>query len=245
MDNQLINQIKKHIDENTVPVQSGRKCIDGRYLSTEFSGAIARPGGDFGYVMALLDVNFEKGLGLTSEEIADKVYNTISQISRPYHIHTDEHALHDPSLLIGCGHIVKSTLDSEYANYFSSAYNSAPEDVKKVLSVTEKHLSEDKIDILVLKGEHKEKGVLIVTGTKKTVNQCNGKEMYFVYDKTRDDAFIDQLVNELGIEGLTAEDLKRSSDKQLNATLELLAKDLPKFIVNVDEELQISPAGIV
>src|SRR5918999_5790834 len=80
----------RHARQNVVPVAAGRRCIDGRYEPGQGSGMIARPGADFGYVMALLAVNHAKGLGLTPTQVVDAVYDAVVREGDRFRLHTDQ-----------------------------------------------------------------------------------------------------------------------------------------------------------
>jgi hypothetical protein len=84
-----------------------------------------------------------------------------------------------------------------------------------------------------LDGDHHEQGVLLIESTDYTVNAMDAakKSMYFIYDKTRDEDFMRKLVKAMDLPGVTIEDMKEESDKQLEATLHLLAKGLPLYHV--------------
>ncbi|HRN96283.1 MAG TPA: hypothetical protein PLD54_02460, partial [Candidatus Levybacteria bacterium] len=60
-----IHTVTDFVSANIIPTKNGRKCVDGRYENDEYSGMIARPGADFGYVMAMIGYNNEQKLGLS------------------------------------------------------------------------------------------------------------------------------------------------------------------------------------
>ena len=90
-----------------------------------------------------------------------------------------------------------------------------------------------------LDGEHAERGVLVITGTKTTVNPSDGQAMFFIHDKTRDEQFMKTLVEKMKIPGLSVKGLIEAANNQLGATLNNLASGLPKFTINVDSELTV------
>lgn len=234
-----VEDVKAHVKANTVSVRDGRKCVDGRYGKDMDTGMIARPGGDFGYVLTLLALNRKHNLGLTPEQCFDRVYDTVTKNSGLFYMHTDEHSEHDKEhdkghehLHIGCGHVAKSS-DA----HLCAMYDVSAEDVQRVLAyVHEKQKSNSQIHNTVLAGAHAEEGVLVVTGTEKTVDPRDTR-MFFVYDKTRDNQYMETvLFPALSLNGITLEDFKAASDVQLNATLKLLAEGKPLFEVNADKE---------
>lgn len=225
-----------YVKKNTVHAKEGRKCVDGRYTSSTAKGMIARAGGDCGYVMALMAINKKKKLGLTPEQCFNEVYRVIQQkMHEPFCVHTDHHV--DPDLedheehvhktVIGCGHLSKAA-----SQKFLERYDVANSDVKKIIAYV-RNLAEinKNIDMVNLDGDHKEQGVLLVESDDYTVNACDGNKMYFIYDKKRDDDFMRKLVKLMDLPGVSFEDMKEESDKQLQATLHLLAKGLPLYQV--------------
>lgn len=241
-----VTTVEKFVQENLVPTKVGRRCVDGRYESdSEESGTTARPGGDFGYVMALLAQNDSLGLGLTPEESAEKIYLAVTSDGTDFSMHTDHHASfpnqEGETSAIGCGHIAKALNPTT-----NSGYEASSEDVQRALNqIRGKVLVRGRIHLAVLEGEHAEKGVLIVTGTKVTVNPSNGESMYFVYDQTRDHEYMKDLVARMNIPGLTAEEFIEASNQQLGATLKNLASGLPQFLINADSGISVQSAGRV
>ena len=225
-----------YVKANTVPAHEGRKCVDGRYPANTASGMLARAGGDCGYVMALLAINKKKKLGLTPEQCLNAVYKVICQkLHGAFCMHTDHHV--DPEqdglndkmhqTLIGCGHLAKAT-----KQLLREPYDVDNNDVKRIIAYA-KNLSEvsDHVEMVNLDGDHKEEGVLLIEGDKYTVNASDDTKQYFIYDKTRDDAFMKKLVDAMALPDVTFEDMLAESDAQLNATLHNLAKGLPLYKV--------------
>lgn len=221
-----------YVTASSIPASEGRKCVDGRYLPGQASGMIARPGGDGGYVMALMAVNHIKKLGLTPEQCFNAVYKVVSH-NKGFCIHTDQHV--DPESmtdyrLIGCGHLAMAA-----TKHFSNAYDLQSKEMQELIiyarSVGE---IEKKVHLVTLSGDHQEQGVLLVNSKDYTVLTDNPKlqQMYFVYDAWRDNEFLKKLVKEMHIPGLTFADMKHESALQLQATLHNLAKGLPQYTVS-------------
>jgi hypothetical protein len=230
-----LEQTIAYISDNIIRAHDGRKCVDGRYLPTQASGMIARPGGDVGYVMALLAVNKKKGLDLTPEQCFNAVYKVVSK-SKGFCLHTDHNSDPDSHThigLIGCGHLAKAATKG-----LAKDYDVDSEDMRRVVEYS-RNLAEinNAVHMINLEGQHQEKGVLVIQSSNYTVNADNPKlgRMYFIYDKSRDEAFMQQLSEEMKIEGITPEELYREmrleSDVQLRATLHNLAKGLPVYTV--------------
>ena len=148
--------------------------------------------------MAVLKVNKEKNLGLTPQQCVDAVHKAVTQNGGKFFMHTDEHAEHTGPHTIGCGHIAGSLDDTAIAE--ALAY------------LLQKN---DSIYMTRLKGEHPKRAVLKILGIRKTVNNRG----MFVYDVERDQQFIRQLVKQMNIKNLMAEDLQKAADEQTEVTL--------------------------
>lgn len=214
---------------NIVDTKEGRRCIDGRYSagSTDV-GMIARPGADFGYVMVLLVLNRKLNTGMTPGQCFDAVYQIVTANKGKFYMHTDQHE----GSIIGCGHIAKSA-DPNLA----PSYGVNPQDIAEALKYAKNKLQNaGNIRMANLEGSHIEQGVFRVLGTARTIKPQNAT-MYFVYDKTRDDIFIETvLVPGFNIPGINASEFKEVSDQQLAATMQNLAEGKPVFDVNVDNK---------
>lgn len=92
------------------------------------------------------------------------------------------------------------------------------------------------IVVVTLKGEHKERGVLVVMGKQYTIRSFDPEQdsMYFVFNKTLAEERKRKIVKAMGIDGSTYQDLGNIYEKQLSVTLGLLAGGLPIFEVNAD-----------
>lgn len=239
---EALERAAKHIEGNIIPAVPGRKCVDGRYELN--SGEIARAGGDMGYVEVLLALNSQKGLGLTPEDCFDMVYDYSVRGGGAFYMHTDRHAdpldsagnPHGERPLIGCGHAGKAA-DPEFA----SLYQVDPKEVEEVIRYArDRKAAGDLVEIAPLEGEHKEQGTIIVNSDHYSVNaQARvGESMYFIYDKARDDRYIEGLVGWLNRErelDITEEDFRTVSDLQTNATLHVLAQGTPIIQVGISE----------
>lgn len=231
---QETEKIEAYINRSIVEAKVGRKCVDGRYLPDQATGMIARPGGDGGYVMALMAVSRKKKLGLTPEQCFNAVYKIVEKDSG-FCMHTDRQT--DPGGpthrgLIGCGHMAKAAM-----RQFGEDYDVNSADVEKVVNYARNlHEITHRVHIVNLTGDHKEQGVLIVNSDKYTVLADNPKlnQMYFIYDEQRDTMFIKHLVDELAFDDVTYDDMKAESDLQLHATLQILAANLPIYTVSFD-----------
>src|SRR5205807_1329340 len=98
-------------------------------------------------------------------------------------------------MTIGCGHIAKAADPNNAAEYGVN-----PKDVQWALVYLRLKLEgRDYYKMVELQGKHKEHGVLVVTGKKYTVNHFDPDtgEMFFVYDKARDEDFSKRLFERL------------------------------------------------
>lgn len=226
-----LNVVKDFVIKNRVPAKKGAICVDGRY-SPKYSGMMARPGGNFRGIMTLLALR--KKHKLTVGQVVDQAVEAVEKMGITFNMHTDRHANPDDLTSIGCGHIAKAA-NPETA----TMYGVKGDDIKQALIYLRIKLEGKKYYNMVnLKGEHEEKGVLVITGSKKTVNHFDPKtkEMYFVFDKIRDEEYTKKLWKNLKIKNIKYEEFKKISDTQLNATLKNLAKGLPVYEVNADKK---------
>lgn len=229
---QDIQQVIDFVKRNRVKAKEGFICVDGRYHLADHAGMIARPGGNFRGIMALLALKDK--LHLTTGRIVDKAVDAVESMGITFNMHTDEHEEKDRLSSIGCGHIAKAE-DPKTA----PLYKVNPRDVRQALVYLKIKLEGRKYyKLAALEGEHKEQGVLVITGTKYTVKHSDKAEsqMYFVYDKTRDEEYTHKLWEKLNIPGLSWKSFSEMNELQLNATLKLLAKNLPIYEVNLDNK---------
>ena len=246
MSNQKTNvdDVVSFVTANKVPSRKGFICVDGRYCDKEFAGMMARPGGNFRGIMVLLALR-EK-LNLTVGRIIDRAVEAVEEMGIPFSIHTDDHHHSTDLADIGCGHIALAE-NPEHAKEYRVNHT----DVHNALVYLRIKLEGRKYyHVQELDGSHKEQGVLVITGTKNTVNHWDTKrkEMYFVYDKARDEAYLQVLFDHFKDQfpKLTFSEFKEISDLQLNATLHNLAKGLPVFEVNLDsKEPEVQQVGTV
>jgi hypothetical protein len=241
-----MEEIESYIKASTVTAKAGRKCVDGRYLPDQATGMIARPGGDGGYVMALMAVSKKKKLGLTPEQCFNAIYKAVEK-DNGFCMHTDHDSDPDGAThkgLIGCGHMAKAA-----TRRFCQDYDVNCNDVEKVINYA-RNINEisHRVNMVNLAGAHQEQGVLIIDSDEYSVLADNPelKRMYFVYDEQRDNAFIKNLVKEIAIEGVTFEEMKEESDLQLQATLQILAVNLPIYRVTFEKgQSKVTFAGRV
>ncbi|MGE5042240.1 MAG: hypothetical protein ACM3IJ_05060 [Candidatus Levyibacteriota bacterium] len=228
--------------ENVRPVVEGRMCGDGRY--TESDGNFARFGADAGYVLGLLALNRSHDLGLTPVQIVNAV---VKNSEGKFSFHTDEKAEQkametEEHHHIGCGHLAKAALP-EYA----SQYGVEPEDVKTAISYMRYFaaIHPEKVEMIVLRGEHAEKGVLINVGSKNKVEHGNRfADQWFVVNPGHDEDYavglFDKMRKELPVleeKEISPSEFMATLSKQTIRTAEILAAGLPVFEVDVDHPI--------
>lgn len=236
-DNINLSETIKYINKNIVTAQKGRKCVDGRYLPTQSNGMIARPGGDCGYVMALLAVSKQKALELTPEQCFNAIYKAIENQHSHFYMHTDRKTDPDNNThkgLIGCGHLAMAATKN-----LCSKYDVTGQDIAKLVNYA-RNLSQinNHLEMINLEGEHMESGVLIINSKHYSINSEDPKlkKMYFIYDEERDNEFLKKLVEKMAIPEVTFADMKKESDLQLQTTLQILAGGLPIYSIKFKDQ---------
>lgn len=240
MDDADIKEVTKYVKENRVKARKGFVCVDGRYKpNDDTSGMLARPGGNFRGIMVLLALKDQ--LNMTVGRIVDRAVDAVEEMGITFNMHTDEHEDPDDLASIGCGHIAKAANPQT-----APTYKVDPMDIKKALIYLKIKLEGKKYYKMVkLAGQHAEKGVLVISGKKYTVNHSDERSspsdkngsMYFVFDKARDDKYLKKLYDHLNVSNkLSYKKFQEYSDLQLKATLNNLAKGLPIYRINVDGE---------
>lgn len=246
MDTQELNATKEEqapeavhqfVKENLIPGSEGRKCIDGRYDDSQGLGMIARPGGDFGYVMTLLALQNKHNYDTFPIKNAfDMVHKVVTANGGKFYMHSDEHAGEGH---IGCGHAAHAA--SENTDLLYGVHNVQ---ARQALSRA-REITQSGGNTMVwenLRGDHKEEGLLIIEDSTKTVRSqgLNGG-MYFVYDQMRDEEYIKSqlippLVQQMGLNDTARKQFEDEflnvAKLQMNATLHLLAKDKPQYEVS-------------
>jgi hypothetical protein len=137
---------------------------------------------------------------------------------------------------IGCLHIAAAVDSVSAAVYFPPSYPAPADDVRAALDrVAGRVAAGDPIQVVTLGRRRRENGVLVVVGTRRTIQPATPRTAYYVYDQARDEAFIaESLVPRLGIPGLTAEGVSAAARMQLGTSLRLVAPGQPVFLVDAD-----------
>jgi hypothetical protein len=174
-------------------------------------------------VMASLE---EKTVAFSPKEIFLKTKPALLEVigkEIKLQAHTDDHKQ------IGCGH-VEQAASGEYEKLYRIKG-------KDVLSIWEEARKDKSINWIILKGGHKEKGILFIESEDFTVHSQDKKqkEMYFVIDVLRTNELLTKFAQKVNIKGVKAEDIIKNYWEQAKATSLILAKGLLQFEVKIDK----------
>lgn len=270
-------EINHLIRKNRIPVFEDNwflsRCIDGRYeiktngqsdrqeKKTKFLEPLAKPGADLGDLMMVFSANFQYHLGLKREEIFQAFLKTIDGWQN-FRFHTDNHFLNpkikslNPSGIsnsqapinnfFGCGHFREVVKDPE-------AYGLINQDIEAIYQFIKQGLA-NKTQLEILRGDHKENGVLIVKSDNFSVapQAVIGEELFmiFVYHKSLDDKRRKKLVKNIILtvgsnnsfdEDYLYQSFSQVADDHFLETINRLAPDLPVYevIFNNENEFEI------
>jgi hypothetical protein len=220
---------------------TGTVCGDGR-MEPEFGDLIHMLGGDEGLAMAILGACnvHEPPIKISPEELIARLSASLRDIrgeDKPFGMHSDEHAEHDGG--IGCGHVARAAKgEAKHKNITAKNVEDLHNQV-----IAGEH------EKIVLPGKHEEQAVLLVYGRDWTVRSRDDElgQMYFVVDMDRAMDLIEQVVQGLGIEGLTVEAVKEQFECQMNETIKVLAggKDIFNIHFHPSGDFEINHAGVV
>ena len=227
---------RSFVEKNMIPAHNSRCCIDGRYPHGDVP-ACARPGGDPGYFMEILAGLRKIGFNLNSQNAQAVLDTIIDTLGGPTKIdwHTDEHS---NGVAGGCKHIANARNNpNDYGLTGGDA---------ELIEQTLLRLKSQGGNEIVLKGEHKERAVLILNSRDLSINhQGEDGDQVFVYHKAIDQEQRDILVQAVSARfGLDNAELleatNTASANQLEATADVVAKNLPRYIASrVDGELMV------
>lgn len=245
--------VEKFAKENRVAASNEVGCVDGRYKNDQSPGKLSRPGGHYGYILSLLatlnmdNLTRTKSMykNLAPEQIVDLVHEAVTANGEKFYMHTDEH---DDGRHVGCGHASKPIDHSGMYGLLDA--ESANRALKRIREITDSESSQNDKTIIweTLQGPHAEEGVIVNQGMHYTLKPTDGNNMFFVYDAQRDKEYmgrflLPKIADKLKISGIKRIDFVQEfinySELQTEATLELLAANLPRFTTNMDEQ---SPA---
>lgn len=234
--------VERHIQAGVVAARGGRRCIDGRYLpASPDSGRLARPGADFGCVLALLATNRGLGLGWSVEACARRVFEAVVKTNGVFSMHSAAAGPGNGRVahcgLEGCRHIALST--------------TAPDDFE--LDAAEVRRAYDfvttdagfaaQLYMAVLGGENRESAVLVVQDRERSFEprDADGRT-YFVYDRARDEDFTAALARRMALSPDAAPAFRQAARRQALTTLRALARRVPVFVVRGQSAERWQPA---
>lgn len=234
-------QARNFVTSNMVPVTAlnyGSRCIDdrklvaGQPLVEERIPVVSKPGGDMGDLLLTLGVSNELKLGLSSYEAYGVLIEAVGGVDK-IKWHTDTTAEQKQAGVgMGCGHI-KTATDNPHS------YGLTQQQIQDVRFIMADALNNGAKQT-VIDGNHAAKAVIVVDSPDYGVIPGDG-EQAFIYHKALHRKQLDRLAEVL-VDYLHAKDQKadysivrRAFDKvlqrQLAATVEALAKDLPQHVV--------------
>ncbi len=183
-------------------------------------------GAHLGVCIAVMASLGEKKIAFSSKEILLKTkLALLSTTGKEIKLqaHTDDHKQ------IGCGHIEQAA-SGKYEDLYKVKG-------KDVLTIWEQAEKDDSINWIILKGGHKEKGILFIESADFTIHSQNKKqeEMYFVIDVLRTNELLTKFSKKIDIKGVKAGDIIKNYWEQAKATSLILAKGLPQFEVKIDK----------
>lgn len=247
MSRMLLNQeqISKLILANKYPVDEKNhflsRCIDGRYSNEKNLPALAIPGADAGELALILATANVCGLEIDRRKAFQSLINTVGGVKN-LRFHTDSHA--DSKVICGgCGYVREIKADPQ-------AFNLLKEDIDFILQQAEEAKKKGAQEVLLL-GNHEEGAVLTVRGpyglyTQDHNNGVNVSQVFVFHDSlvsSRHRVLAKNLIQEKAIKTLTAEDqdylftiLSETTEDHLFEIAKRLAKDLPLYAVNFDQD---------
>jgi hypothetical protein len=207
----------------------GWRCVDGRVVGPDHR--YAAPGGTLGFLFAVL-AGVEAWAKQTQRPLPDfdLVQKAVSTVFPVMTYHTDDHT-HDSLPCAGCGHCAGALAEPE--RYGIDKY------------VLQLRLEIDRFGLKteILTGVHSESAVFIVpVGVALPGTGSNGVQV-FVFHKA---AWVDVLaiLSRVLAEGLSVDSdelyqcIQKSAQRQLDVTLDRLAKGLPVYVVRDDGTLE-------
>jgi hypothetical protein len=253
-----LNQINDLVLDNRYKVNEKSRfisrCIDGRYQNDENLPALAFPGAEAGE-LALILATARAFAFKVNPELAYKSLVEVVGGEKNLHFHTDNH--HD-GIIAGCGHITQETKTPQ-------DYNLTEDEINFVKEKSKQAIKNGAIEI-ILEGDHKEAAVVYISGDygvypQGVVETDGGSEIpaqIFIYHQTlvneRHRELAKKLIENKAVvlpegtgEEYLYEALSDTSDTHLLETLKRLAKGLPIYQVNFEDDggFKIEEMGMV
>ncbi len=241
-------------DSGCVDPRKSRKSNDGKihgdasifiHRTIHEHKALRSPGASLGYVMILLAAKPD----LSVEQAVDLVNKFENIRGRKFTYHQDTHNKKglDGGHGLGCGHVDKAIKNPQL-------YGLTKDKVERMVKYVGQKINKEEMtaNVPVLEGDHQESGVLVIITDKnnpKTVVPIDDKgNEYFRYDKTLHEEELKRLANfacQNRIK-LTGHELLESANKQIEATLGLLAEGKPISLIDLTgDEAKVTSMGKV
>ncbi len=242
-----LDQVTQFVNQNKfliTPANLQSRCVDGRSPENENPDripAIAKPGGDVGEVITTFGALNKLGQKLPEQEVLDSVVEAVGGLAN-FKFHTDIHAEEkNAGTGLGCGHIRETVLDPY-------DYELTPEQTAFIKGILP-DLLEKGAKQVVLTGDHEEEAVLVIDskyfGVRPNGLLGNERVQVFSYQAPLHAEQLDKLSEilskKLRATGQEVDEvlLRKTLDEvfkiQLDETLDRLAKDKPRFVVQIDE----------
>lgn len=223
----------RKVDE-PLPVMDARswRCVDGRY---DEGDSYAGPGAALGAVLALY-AGLERVAQANGGQVpsTEQVYAMSEEaLGGSLSGHTDDHQADDAWPCAGCGHCAGALRAPENFGITASA-----DGIRQAVE------ADDKMRITKLTGEHQEAAVLLL-GNNVQMPGRQGDKSAFVFHAEAWNQLLAGLAEAAADKfGVDREQLlaavNEAAAKQLQITLDKLAKGLPMFSVVVDEDGEIA-----
>ncbi len=222
------------------------RCVDGRYNGEAASAARSMPGGDAGMLMvgiaAIRDLKNESLLPRERVRVDKALKDLLKSHGVKFAMHTDDHHEddgHNPAC--GCGHCNNAFADP-------SSYGLGPRDTLHIQTKLSELDEDDKAELTELEGQHDERAVIVVRGNWGVLSKAHvqGEERQaFVLQQDFQDAALDEFAQRLAVkfdldEETVRQKVREVAAKQLLETLGRIAKGVPIFEVEIDDEGEVA-----
>jgi hypothetical protein len=211
------------------------RCIDDRDNQPVDEFPVAFPGSSAGIIVAALaagralekEGKFRAMSPSQMAKIAEKVLGGST-------IHTDEKGEHDPCACAGCGHIMLALRNPKVYGLTEADVRFLKEEYIPSVAETYKKKGEKPE---VYEGSHAAHGVVIIDDEKLGLPAQSGGTQVYVFNRALQRKVLGEIAKEIAAShpNISEKDavkvMNEAADKQTGATVEHLAKDLPKFRV--------------
>lgn len=197
-------------------------------MSGHESGGVALPGASFGYSMILAAAYPELSTEAAVHLIAEWEYRR----GGAYSFHTDEHPHEKVEQGIGCGF-----MDSASKEENEKLFGIEAAKVRKMREFGTRFVQHTgfKGEASMLEGDHREKGILFVFSSDRTIDTSSGDSL-FRYDITRQQKNLIEIAENIRVRGVPQADVNaliKVAGKHALATFSLLAPGKPITEVHI------------